>query len=345
MMEDTRQLSEVDPEIAPLLAALPSGPTFEPDLLNSFRKNYEENGIPAIQRKVEPDLPSSSDYTVHDHHIDVGGVTVLARSIVPTPLDGEDTFPLLFWIHGGGWMLGDVHLDDYQLRITSVKLRIAIVNCEYRLAPEHPFPTAVNDLTAALKHVVSHPEKFSASLEKGFIIGGQSAGGNLAAVLTSIARDDPFFKDKSLTGQLLHVPATVHYQAYPEKYKESLLSFEQNKDAPVLNQEDMITAWKMYNGPPTDPRVSPLLLSSHQGLPPAFVQVSGLDVLRDEGILYERALREAGVLTKLEVYPGVPHGFEGALFFYDIKQAVKFREDTRKGLKWLLESGRRSEKP
>ncbi|KAL0576439.1 hypothetical protein V5O48_005544 [Marasmius crinis-equi] len=354
-MAEYAHLSEIDPELAPLLAAVPKAPTDIPieQIRAGFVGVYKE-----LEKKYEPFLPPRHEYTVTDHDIDVGdGVTVRARSVVPTPRDGEDgTFPLLFWIHGGGFVMGNLHLDDYRLRIASHKLRIATVNCEYRcvkakfmfvakilisfkiidsLAPEHPFPAAVDDTFTGLKFVASHPEKFSASLQKGFIVGGSSAGGNLAAVLAHLARDDAFFKDKPVTGQLLHIPPVIHYDAVPEKYKSSLLSLEQNKDAPTLGKEHLITMMSLYKPPPTDTRISPLLLESHKGLPAAYLQVCGLDPLRDEGLLYEKVLKEAGVPTKLDVYPGVPHGFEG--YFFDIKQAAKLREDFHVGLQWLLE--------
>ncbi|KAL0575169.1 hypothetical protein V5O48_006791 [Marasmius crinis-equi] len=333
-MAEYAHLSEIDPELAPLLGAIPPPPN-DPTIEQA--RAGMSAALDLLKKKYEPLLPPSSDYTVTDHNIDVGGgVTVLARSVVPTPRDGEDgTFPVLFWIHGGGFVLGDVDFDDYKLRIASVKARIAVVNCEYRLAPEHPFPAAVDDTFAALKFVAGHPEKFSASLKKGFIVGGTSAGGNLSAVLSHLARDDAFFKDKPLTGQLLHIPAVVSYHAVPEKYKSSLLSIEQNKDAPVLNKAAIDNFMGKYKPSPTDTRFSPLLLDSHKGLPAAYVQVCGLDPLRDEGLLYEKILKEAGVPTKLDIYPGVPHGFE--LMFFDLKQAGKLREDFHVGLQWLLE--------
>ncbi|KAF9269057.1 hypothetical protein L218DRAFT_969681 [Marasmius fiardii PR-910] len=313
-MAEYAHLSVFDPEIKPLLNSLPSfGSSDDNSQYNSIptlRAGYEQFGIPAIQQAYEPSLPHSSEYTVADHHIDVGdGLKVLARSITPTSRDGEDgTFPVLFWIHGGAFVVGDIHLDDYRLRIVSVKLRISIVNCEYRLAPEHPFPVGLNDLTAALKYVASHPEKFSASLRKGFIVGGTSAGANLSAVLSHLVRDDVFFGKTPLTGQILHNPLVVHYQAYPEKYKSQLLSLEQNKDAPIFNKADivkllliLISSTELYKAPPADPRVSPLLLSSHKDLPPAFIQVYGSDPLRDEGLLYDKLLKEAGVPTRLKV--------------------------------------------
>ncbi|KAL0570713.1 hypothetical protein V5O48_011247 [Marasmius crinis-equi] len=335
-MAEYAHLSEIDPELAPLVGAVPPLP-IEPGVPPQQVRAGSTVGVDMLKKNYEPLLPPSSDYTVTDHNIDVGGgVTVVARSVVPTPREGEDgTFPLLFWIHGGGFALGDLHMDDYKLRIASVKTRIAIVNCEYRLAPEHPFPAAVDDTFAALKFAASHPDKFSASLKKGFIVGGTSAGANLSAVLSHLARDDAFFKDKPLTGQLLHIPAVVHYDAIPDKYKSSLLSLEQNKDAPVLTKANIEGFMSFYNPPPTDTRISPLLLDSHKGLPPTYLQVCGLDPLRDEGLLYEKVLKEAGVPTKLDIYPGVPHGFE--LIFFGIKQAAKLREDFHVGLLWLLE--------
>ncbi|KAL0063961.1 hypothetical protein AAF712_009151 [Marasmius tenuissimus] len=332
-MAEWTHYSEVDPEFAPLLSSTPALPT------NLTVEQLRESVGPVVEQqnsKLEPNLPPSSDYIVTEHEIPVGGgATVLARSVVPTPRDGEDgTFPLLFWIHGGCFILGDRNLDDYWLRITSVKIRIAVVNCEYRLAPEYPFPAPVDDCFAALKFVASNPERFSTSLKKGFLVGGQSAGGNLSAVIAHLARDDSFFDDKPVTGQLLHIPATVHPEAVPEKYKSLYLSLEQNKDAPILDKKVIEWFYPLYRPVPTDTRCSPLLLDTHKGLPPAYFQICGLDPLRDEGLIYEKVLKEAGVPTKLDVYPGVPHGFEGGL--PHLKQAVKLREDKHTGLRWLL---------
>ncbi|KAL0568954.1 hypothetical protein V5O48_013022 [Marasmius crinis-equi] len=336
-MAEFAHLSEVDPEIAPHLEALRAS-TMRPDVpIDKVREALKAGVMETVKAKYQPLLPTESDYTIADHSIEVGdGVKALSRIVTPAPRDGEDgTFPVLFWMHGGGFALGDVNTDDYRLRIASVRLRLSIVNFEYRLAPENPFPAAVDDAFAGLKYVASHPETFSASLHKGFLVGGTSAGANLAAVLSHLARDDPFFDDKPLTGQLLHIPSVIHYQApVPEKYKSSLLSLEQNKDAPLLGKAQIIHFMEMYKATPTDTRSSPLLLDSHKGLPPAYLQICGLDPLRDGGLLYRKVLGEAGVPTKLDVYPGVPHNFESR--FFDIKQAVKSREDFHVGLEWLL---------
>ncbi|KAK7035484.1 hypothetical protein VNI00_011777 [Paramarasmius palmivorus] len=324
----------VDPEFAPFAAHIPAPDTQAP--IASIREQSNEM-VKTTKHSIASQLPKDTEYKAFDYQIEVEeGVKVLAKCVVPTPREEEDTFPLLFWLHGGvppGFILGSADMDDYKMRILSVEHRVSVVNLDYRLAPEHPFPTGVNDSFTALKYVASHPAEFSASLDKGFIVGGGSAGGNLAAALAHLARDDPFFKDKPLTGQALVVPMVIHKDAYPEKYKSSLLSLEQNKDAPTLSLESINFMLKLYQAPPTDTRVSPLLLSSHRGLPPAFIQVAGLDPLRDEGLLYEKLLKEAGVRTRLEVYPGVPHGFS---LIPQLKQSVKFADDWNKGLRWLL---------
>ncbi|ESK83027.1 esterase lipase [Moniliophthora roreri MCA 2997] len=332
-MAEYSHLSNPDPEFAPLLALLP--PDDPQATVATMRERFSDS-VRLSKSRIEQDLPKETEYNIHDRHIDVGeGVKALAKCVTPVAREGEDdTFPLLFWLHGGGFFLGSADMDDYRMRILSVQLRVSIVNFEYRLAPENPFPAAINDAFTALKYVASHAGEFSAALSKGFIVAGASAGGNLAAVLSHLTRDDPFFKDTPLTGQALLFPILIHKDAYPEKHRSSLLSLEQNKDAPILTKAGIEMFLRLYNAPPADTRISPLLLSSHRGLPPAFIQVAGLDPLRDEALLYEKLLKEAGVATKLEVYPGVPHGF--SVIFPQLKQSTKCLNDITEGLRWLL---------
>jgi len=241
----------------------------------------------------------------------------------------------MLWIHGGGWTDGNLEMDDYQLRAICVELQISIVSVEYRLAPEHPHPTGLNDCYAALKWAAdSASSLLSADPQKGFIIAGNSAVGHLTAALAYRARDDTFFKDRKITGQILQLPSVIHPDVVPEKYKSVLLSFKQNKDAPIVPMDDVLWFRNQLGGSPTDPEISPLLYPSHAGLPPTVFQVTGLDPLRDEALLYDKVLREAGVSTKLNVYPGVPHGFH--YFFPDFKLARKWEEDYREGLRWIL---------
>ncbi|KAI3612166.1 alpha beta hydrolase fold-3 domain-containing protein [Moniliophthora roreri] len=218
-MAEYSHLSKTDPEFAVVAAEIPPTPiSGAPMSAAERRKNYKVNILSVLKATFDPLVPPDSEYQLTDRQIDVGGgVQILCRCVIPTLRAGEDKFPLLFWTHGGGWVIGDIEWDDSRLRIIAVERRVAIVNCEYRLAPESPFPGPVNDSFACLKYFAAHPELVSANLSKGFLVGGISAGGNLAAVLAHLACNDPFFKDKPITGQLLSIPVVLHPDAYPEE--------------------------------------------------------------------------------------------------------------------------------
>ncbi|KAF8589586.1 hypothetical protein K439DRAFT_1628592 [Ramaria rubella] len=270
---------------------------------------------------------------VTDTTIPVQGASIVIRTYVPESSAGS-SFPVLVWFHAGGYRFGDVEIDETLLRLVSKTCQVSCVNVEYRLAPEHPFPIPVQDCFDAVKWVASNPSFISADLNKGFLIGGTSSGGNLAAVVALKARDDPQLQGK-ITGQILQVPIICAYQVFPEKYKSELLSFEQNKDAPILPVEQFKDIYGDYAPDLTSTDFSPLLAASHRGLPPAYLQICGWDPLRDEGILYEKLLRENGVPTKMAIYSGLPHGFW--TLAPQISQAKKYRSDTTEAVKWLLE--------
>ncbi|THV05702.1 hypothetical protein K435DRAFT_646686 [Dendrothele bispora CBS 962.96] len=318
-MAEYAHLSIPDPALASTLEAMAEQPR-QTDIATR-REEFKTQLIPHLKSQLEPELPPESEYEVKDYMVDVGGAQVLARNIIPRKTTSEETFPVLFWIHGGskydmagrtGYSNGNADLDDYQMRILSVKLRISVVISEYRLAPEHVFPTGLNDLYAVLKYVIKNPSQFSASFKKGLMLAGSSAGGNLCAVLCHRAKDDPFFKDTPITGQALLVACVIHPHAYsklPEEYRSRLLSMDQNANAPVLGKVEVdaivgkyrtnLLPSECYKAPPFDPDMSPLLSPSHKGLPPTFIQVCGMDPLRDDGIVYEKVLKENGVKTKL----------------------------------------------
>ncbi|OCH90777.1 Alpha/beta hydrolase fold-3 [Obba rivulosa] len=239
-------------------------------------------------------------------------------------------------MHSGAWRVGNLDMDDYFLRILAVELQVVVVNVDYRLAPEYRLPACLDDSYTGLKWAAINASRLCASLSKGFIVGGQSAGGNLAVVITHRARDDPFFADTPLTGSLFSIASVVHPDAVPELYKPELLSVEQYRDGPVLTKEAILKSYEDLTVEPMNPEISPLLYPSHKDLPPAYIQVCGLDPRRDESFLYERLLREAGAKFKIDVYPGVPHGSHA--LFPSLKQTSK--EDLKKRLAWLLRGGR-----
>ncbi|EIM80570.1 Alpha/beta hydrolase fold-3 [Stereum hirsutum FP-91666 SS1] len=252
----------------------------------------------------------------------------------------EETFPLLVWYHGGGWAAGHMDQDDYDLRMLCVKVGISIVNVNYRKAPECPFPTFMEDSYAALKWALTNAAELHASPAKGFIISGQSAGGEIAAVLSHWARDDPFFQGEGrcLTGQLLQCPLVLHPLASENThYKDELRSMEQFNDpkSPMANADDIRWYSGLTGAGARDPNFSPILFTSHSNLPPMVIMICGLDALRDEEFLYERVLREAGVKTKTYMYPGLPHCFY--MFMRHISMSQQFMNEYVEGVKWLLE--------
>ncbi|KAJ3006797.1 hypothetical protein NUW54_g3800 [Trametes sanguinea] len=342
----------MDPELAAaILASGANDAEPEPDV--ALTRAYFDVGVTnTLKDFLKSDLPPDHTYTVGEAVVSGDGVSV--RYYIPAADGSPATYPVLVNIHGGGWSVGSIELDDYVLRQLCVKLSLSIVNIEYRLAPEHPFPAAVDDCLAALRWTVDNTSILKADLGKGFIVGGHSAGGNLSAVLSHILRDDPYFEGRRLTGQLLRDPFVCHPDAYPESLKSSFRSMEDNKDVPPVTRPVLDQLFGWYNAPPHDPRFSPLLYPSHEGLPRAYIQAMELDPLRDDAVVYARVLREVGVEVKFDLYvtsvlrdgktgcadiaspryPGVSHGFH--YNWPGIKAAAKVRADLVDGIKWLL---------
>ncbi|VDB95977.1 unnamed protein product [Peniophora sp. CBMAI 1063] len=342
-MSQYTHLSAPDPEFQALyqekLKSLQGGPpnitqdAMPSDPIAAMRKEARELWVAEADRAYEHILPDAATYSIRVHEVDVsGGATIIVRAIVPAT-SNDDNHPVLAYMHGGGWVNGNIFADEKKLIILAVRHGLAVVNIDYRLAPENPFPVPIDDCTAALKWVASHADLLKANPNNGFLVMGSSAGGQLASVVARRARDDPHFRATPITGQILQVPVTCHPDAYPKRYKDQLLSFDGVVDAPNLSNELMRWAWDRFQCDPSHPDASPLL-GSFEGLPPMFVQVAGMDPLRDEGLLYERLASEAGVETKLCVYPGVPHSFETE--YYGIQAAQRFNNDLHEGVQWLL---------
>jgi len=230
-------------------------------------------------------------------------------------------------------MNGDIDMDDFWLRNVCVDLQISVLNVDYRLIPEYHWSTALHDSYAAVKWAADHADILGASISKGFILAGASSGATTAAAIVHRAKEDPFFDNKKITGHALQIPLLIHLDAYPEEWKSELLSMEQNKDAPAVNKDGIRGLCNLTQASPTDLDFS-VLLAPHEGVPPLYIQVCGLDPLRDEGFLYEKLLRERGIKTNVDSCAGVPHNFQ--LSMPDIGAGVKFDKDFREGVRWLL---------
>ncbi|PVH76797.1 Alpha/beta hydrolase fold-3, partial [Cadophora sp. DSE1049] len=230
-------------------------------------------------------------------------------------------------IHGGGWTLGDLDSEDGVCRLMCSQARVVVISPDYRLAPEYPYPICFSDSWETLLWTIKNSEDLGIDASQ-VIIAGSSAGGNLVSAVVHQAR----VENVMLAGQILRIPSTCHIDLLPS---EGLSSMVENADAPLLSRRSMEIFWSNYN-PPKDKllhhTVSPLLASTFKGLPPTYVQVAGLDPLRDEGLRYAKRLLEAGVPMKLDVYPGVPHAFG---YFPELDAAKANARDLIQGLQWI----------
>ena len=225
---------------------------------------------------------------------------VPARFYLPGGLPAGTPPPLLVYFHGGGWVIGDLDTHDGLCRFLAAAAGTAVLSIDYRLAPEHPFPAPVDDAWTAFSWAAENAAKLGVDPAR-IAVGGDSAGGNLAAVVSLLARGGggatPAF-------QLLIYPVTDSAGELPSRRLFA--------DGFMLTKEDMDLFEGHYLPPGTDahdPRVSILEIEDLSGLPPAYVATAGFDPLRDEGEAYALRMRAAGVQVALRRHPGLIHGF------------------------------------
>lgn len=212
----------------------------------------------------------------------------------------EAGLPLLVWYHGGGMVIGDLESGDWVCRELAGLANSAVLSVDYRLAPEHKFPAAVEDAHAAAQFAIAHAGDLGADAAR-VSVGGDSAGGTCAAVACLLARE----RGRAMPrGQLLVYPGTDRDLTRP-----SVLEFG---DGPVLTKAAMLWFRGHYHSDLAelqDWRANPALAPHHRGLPPAFVQTAEIDPIRDAGENYGNLLAHAGVMTTMKRYNGVFHGF------------------------------------
>ena len=219
---------------------------------------------------------------------------------VYVPVDEPGPRPVLVYFHGGGWVIGDLETHDSTVRKLAAASGVTVVSVDYRLAPEDPFPAAVDDCLAAVRWVVDNAGDLGVDPSR-LAVGGDSAGGNLAAVAAGRLRDDGV----PVAFQLLVYPVTDGTMGLP--------SYDENAEGYFLTRDTMAWFWDHYVGGEhrTNPLASPLHAPDEAlaGLPPALVITAEFDPLRDEGEAYGARLAGAGVATTTTRYDGVIHGF------------------------------------
>jgi acetyl esterase len=210
------------------------------------------------------------------------------------------TLPLLVYLHGGGWVVGSVAVADPFCRALANASGCAVLSIEYRLAPEDRYPAAADDAYAATRWTADHAPDLGVDASR-VAVGGSSAGGNLAAVVSLMARERGTPK---VALQLLHVPVLDH--------DFETASYRANAIGCGLTRSGMRWFWDHYVPDPKlrdEPYASPLRAKDLSGLPPAHIVTAECDVLRDEGKAYAARLLEAGVRATYVEYPGMVHGF------------------------------------
>lgn len=246
-----------------------------------------------------------------DHHT-VPGPAGDVPVRVYTPF-GTAPFPVLVYLHGGGWVIGDLDTHDGVCRALANAAGCLVVAVHYRRAPEHKFPAAAEDAYAATAWVAEHALRIGADPTR-IAIGGDSAGGNLAAVVALMARDR---KRPPLRFQLLVYPVT-------DSSCDSV-SYRENADGYFLTKDLMLWFWNHYLRADADrlhPYAAPVHARDLQGLPPALVITAEFDPLRDEGEAYAARLQRAGIATTLTRYDGMIHGFFGMANLFDQAQTA-----------------------
>jgi acetyl esterase len=293
----------LDRDLAALLALIDSAgyPPMGEGTVQQARAGLRALMVTLRNPTTLPRVAETSDETVAD--------SVPVRMYRP---EASGPLPTVVWLHGGGWVIGDLDTADPVCRLLCRDLPAVVVSVDYRRAPEHRFPAAVEDSWAALEWVAENIDDYGRDRRR-LALGGDSAGGNLAAVCARQAAAAGL----PLAAQLLIYPAVDLAGEYPSR--------TENAEGGLMTLADMRWAAEHYVGMSgddarapelaRDPRLSPLLAPSLSGLAAAVVVTAELDPLRDEGNAYARALRKAGVAVEQREFAGLPHGFYGLEMF------------------------------
>jgi acetyl esterase len=223
------------------------------------------------------------------------------RVRVYRPAGSHDLLPALVHCHGGAFIVGDLDTEDRECRETSLRAHCVVASVDYSLAPEHPFPAAVEDAFAALQWV--HTSAIELSVDSRTLgVSGTSAGGCIAAAVAIMARD--------LDGP----PLQLQHLIYPVLDDRMVTASSEWNGTPVLTHDQVELMWRHYLGSGSEDEISPYAAPAREqdlgGLPATYMVVAGLDPLRDEALDYATRLIQAGIPVELHLYPGAVHGFD-----------------------------------
>jgi acetyl esterase len=255
--------------------------------------------------------------SVHTRDLEVEGAAGPLRArlyTLPTEPADRPHGPAMMFIHGGGWVTGDLDTHDGFCRTLALLGQMRVIAIEPRLAPEHRFPAAYDDSVSAFRHLVSRADELRIDVER-FAVGGDSAGGNLSAGVGLATRED-------------HVRPRLALLIYPGcDATMSHRSIQENARGYILEESSI--HWYLANYAPAsvdrkDPRLSPLWAPSVHGAPPSIVVAAGFDPLRDEALAYAEKLERDGVTVEVQHAPSLPHGF---ILFTGLSRAAHLATD------------------
>lgn len=273
-------------------AANRNGAPLETDDYRAMRSAYALST--AIYKHPTPPLDSIANLMIPGAHHSLPIRVYRPRNKTKSAL------PVMVFFHGGGWVVGNLNTHDHMCRYLAAHSGWVVIAVDYRLAPEHPFPAGIEDACSATRWIAANAGELKLKVDH-MVVGGDSAGGNFAAVVAQTMRNEG---GVSLRHQILIYPA-VDFTADNQSLRE-------NGEGLMLTRKAMeqLSEWYLPNRiARTDPRASPLLDTDLSGLPPALIIAAGYDPLRDEAIAYAEGLKHAGVTVQLSVYEGMIHGF------------------------------------
>jgi acetyl esterase/lipase len=315
-------VDQLDPELRAVLEKLPAD------------RPMDLNKIPAARAKMKKmmtallaSLPPVEGVTSKDEFVPGAQGDPAVRVRVYRPTDQPGKLPALYWIHGGGYVMGDIEQDDRLMKQMVKRIGCVTVSVDYRLAPEHPFPAPVEDCYAGLKWLFRHAGELGVEPSR-IAIGGASGGGGLAAGLALLTRDRG---ELQVAFQLLIYPMIDDRNVTPASHAIT--------DPRMWNRQSNHLGWKAYlgrdgGGADVSPYAAAARATDLTNLPPAYIPVGALDLFVDENIEYAQRLIQAGVPTELHVYPGAFHGFD--IFAPSATVSKQFKADRDSVLKRVL---------
>jgi acetyl esterase len=308
----------VDPAFEPFLRQARENPPPAPPSADYDERRRAFRTEAAVLRGVDP-----PGVTARDYALTLEGRTISARLYEP---EEANTRALVIYLHGGSFVMGDLETTDWLCRRLTFDTKTPMLSIDYRLAPEHPFPAALEDAVDALRYVAAHRVEFASDRAR-LILMGDSAGANLATVAAALVRDE----DLGLAAQVLIYPTLG-----PELITDSVHRFGVGY---LLDIESLRYDYGQYLGAfsdHSDPRVTPLMSNDLARVAPTIMVVAECDPLRDEGVAYAGLLEHFDVPVELLEAHGMVHGFlemGGA-----VPEALAILDDLAEHLQRLVEA-------